>query len=356
MRNINNISPKIYFILNVIISSVYMIIYRSTMFRCLFYSTYNDSMKVFIAIWVVCTVASYVLTRKRRRNYFSLFTNAILPLGIYSLIVYENFYPTVVLTIEAVIYVLCGAYCLLVLARRINVDAATSRGKVILSRFRTCLNGMKSICAVCSSVIMIYILVLFAFDLPMLIPAVKPTEEVVGTKQEVLVENIPAISGIDPSVWKTLTIDERIDTMQTLANIERVQLGIGHEINVCADALGWGTYGTYKHSNHQVTLNFDILEDNDPTDCVVTLCHELRHSFQRNVSEAYLSLDDEFQQLAIFDDSRDYYENFEDYKNVGEDGFSEYENQTVEKDSREYSEKRAVFYFTLVNAYVTEAA
>ncbi len=356
MRNINKISPKAYFYFTVIFAAVSMVYYRSALFRCIYTHTYDESYTILIVIWAVCHFLSYLLTRKRRRNYLSLFTNTVLPLGIYSLIVYERAHPVVVLAIEIAIYVLGGAYCVAVLARRIKADDSTVSRKVIMNRFKACLNGLRTVTAVCCSVLIIYTLCLNAFDSPSVIPAVKPTADVVETKQEVLADNLPVISGIDPSVWKTLTFDERIDVMQTLANVERVQLGIGHEINLCADSLGFGTYGTYAHATHTVTLNFDILEMDNPYKCVETLCHETRHAFQRNVSEAYLSLDKDYQQLAIFDNARDYYENFDDYKDAYEDGFSEYEDQTVEADSRRYSRDRALFYFSVAELYLKEAA
>ena len=355
MRNINKISSKIYFNLTLVFAAVSIMYYRATMFCCIYTYTYTESRIIFYGICGVCWLLSYFLTRKRRRNYFSLFVNSVLPLGIYSLIVYEYVHPVVVLVIETAIYALGGAYCIAVLARRIKSDDSTVSKKVILNRFRACLNGLRTVTAVCCAVLIVYVLCLSAFSSPSVIPAVKPTADVVEAKQDVLVENMSAISGIDPSVWETLTLDERINVMQTLANVERVQLGICHEINICADSLGFGTYGTYDHATHTVKLNFDILEDKDPTECVITLCHEVRHAFQRNLSEAYLSLDKDYQQLAIFDDARDFYENFDDYKNTSEDGFSEYEDQPVEVDSRKYSEDRADFYFSLAELHLKEA-
>ena len=96
--------------------------------------------------------------------------------------------------------------------------------------------------------------------------------------------------------------------------------------------------------------------DDDSTEAVDTLCHEVRHAYQHDSVDAFLSLDKEYQQLVIFDDMRAFYENLEDYQSAMRDGFEEYENQTVEADSRKYAEERTAFYFETVEKYFSDAA
>ena len=356
MRNINKLSHKTYIFLSIFSAFIAMILYRSTIFRCISFNTFVESKVKLWIIWGACLVVTYLLTFRRRKNYFSLFTNTVLPFGIYSAMAYDDQHYMIIGVVGFSILILCGLFCFaLILANDIpdNFDETLKKFKCGIVH---CLNGTKSIVSVCLSVLLIYISGLYAFDSPSIIPAVKPTAAVEENKAEAVEKNIPIISKIDESIWKNLTLEERLDTMQILANVEKVHLGISHEINVRTDSLGWGTYGTYDFNKHEITINTQVLMDDDSTEAVTTLCHELRHAFQHDVTDAYLSLDEEYQQLAVFDDVRKYYENLDDYQNASRDGFDEYENQTVEADSREYGEKRTAFYFQRVDKYFADLA
>lgn len=356
MRNINKLSPKIYLFLSVFSAFIAMTIYRATIFRCISFNTFDESKSKLWLIWGVCFVVTYLLTFRRRRNYFSLFTNTVLPFGIYSAIAYDDLHYVVLLAVAFSILILCGLLGLAMIITSNFPDDFDKFLKMLKIRMLHFLNGAKSITAVCLSVLLVYVSGLYTFDSASLIPAVKPAVAVEENKAEAVEKNMPVISKIDESIWKNLSPEDRLDVMQTLANVEKVQLGISHEVNVRADSLGLGTYGTYDFKKHEVTINMQILMDDDSTDAVSTLCHELRHAYQHDSADAFLSLDKEYQQLEIFDDMRAFYENFEDYQSASRDGFKEYENQTVEADSREYSEKQAAFYFWAVDKYFADAA
>lgn len=356
MRNINNLSSKAYLFLTVISSLIAMFIYRATIFRCLFLSTFNESKAVLWAIWSTSLIVTYLMTHKSRRNYVSLFTNAVLPFGIYSVMTYENSHAVVVGVIEIAILTFCGLYWLVILIRNVKSDSLTEIMQVYKRRIIHCIKGTKTISAVCLSVLLIYIFGLYAFDLPSLIPAVKPSVSVEENKTEVVKKNMPIISKIDERIWKNLSFENRLDVLQTLANVEKTHLGISHEVNVRANSLGWETYGTYDYTKHEVTINTQIIMEDDSTQAVITLCHELRHAFQHDVVDVYLTIDKDYQQLEIFDEARKYYENLDDYQSAERDGFDEYESQIVEANSRSYSKIRAVYYFCAADKYLADAA
>ena len=355
MTNINKLSPKVYLFLTVFSSLITMLIYRSTMFRCLSFNTYNESKAILWAIWSASIVITYFLTFKRRRNYFSIFTNTVFPFGIYATMTYDGSHPLLVFALEMIILVLLGLFGIANIVALKIPDDLEMLLKMLKRRFFHFLNGAKSITAICLSILLIYANALYAFDSPSLIPAVKPTISVEEDKAEYLQKNLPAISKIDKSIWENISFEDRLDTLQVMANVDGVQQGLSHEINVRADSLGWGTMGCYDFSTHTVTINTQVIADNDPTDAVTTLCHEVRHAYQHVVADAYLSLDKTYQQLSIFDDARSFYENQDDYKSIyNGDSFDEYENQTIEKDSRKYAEEKARFYFDIINKYLAE--
>lgn len=351
MRNINKLSPKVYLILSVIVDVFAIIYYRATLFQCLFLSTYNKSRVIFWAVCIVSFVATYLLTCKRRRNYLSVFSNAVLPLGIYTFMVYGD--NLIISTFAGMLTVLlCGIYCFMVLVRPIRTDDAYRGGLILMSRVKSCINGSKTIAAVCMTVMLVSLIGVRAFDFLSFVPEVKPSISVAQDKSEYLEENMPVISKIDDSIWKNLSFDDRLDVLQTLANVDASQQGISHEINVCAKNLGPSTYGSYNYSTHTVAINIAVIEMDTATQSVETVCHEVRHAYQHDLTDAYLSLDKEHQQLLIFDDVRRYYENIEDYRDAEEDGFEEYESQIIEVDSRDYSEAKTPVYFFAAAKYL----
>ena len=348
MTNINKISLSNYRFLTVFSALTAMYIYRATIFRCLFLHTLGDS-KIFLwFLWAICLAVTYLLTYKRRRNFFSVFSNTVIPFGIYTMITYDTHHPHIIFIVQIALILGCGIYAMLHVLTDIPDESELS--KVIKRRFFHFLGGAKSIASVCLSVLVIYVSALYFFDSPSLVPAVKPAVTVQENKTEYLNKNLPVISNIDSSVWSSLSLEDRTDTLQTLANVTASQLGISHEIIVRVASLGM-TYGCYDFNRHTVTINKDIVENNDPRKCVETVCHETRHAFQHDVADAYLSLDKEYQQLEIFNTVRQYYENLDDYKNVASNGFEEYETQLVERDCRAYSEVKTDAYFTLAREY-----
>lgn len=354
MRNINKLSLKAYVILSIAVNFLALVIYRTTLFQCLFMRTYNESRAIF---WIVC-ILSYIamglLTFKRRRNYLSVFSNAILPLAIYTDISYEAD-SFIMLSVRMAVLLLSGLYCLAVIARRVDTDDTYKWAMILINRLKKCLNASTIIVAFCFTFVFVSLLAARAFDVPSFIPDVKPSTEVAQDKSKFLEKNMPVISKIDDSVWKNLSFEDRLDVLQTLANVEASQQGLNHEINVCAENLGYGTYGTYDYSKHRVTINISVIEMDTATQSVTTLCHEVRHAYQHGITDAYLSLDDEYQQLLLFDEVRKYYENIEDYQTAMKDGFDKYESQIMEVDSREYSESKTPVYFYAAQKYLASS-
>ncbi len=355
MRNINKLSPKIYLIFTVAVSFFAMVIYRATLFQCIFLSTYKESKVTFWVVWVISFVVTYLLTFRRRRNYLSVFSNAVLPLGIYSFMAYGD-NNLIVSFAGMTIILLGGIYCFAVLVRPIKTDDMLKGAIILRNRFLNSINGTRTIAAVCVLGMFVSLLSFNAFDLPVFVPSVKPSVSVAEDKTEVLEESMPVISKIDDDIWVTLTFEDRLDVLQTLANVDASQQGVSHEINLCAEYLGSSTYGTYDYSTHTVTINAAVVEWDTSAQSVNTVMHEVRHAYQHDLTDAYLSLDKDYQQLLAFDDVRKYYENIEYYQSAEKYGFDQYENQTIEVDSREYAEAKSAFYFRLVDKYITEAA
>ncbi len=355
MNNKNKIQPGFYLFLTVLSSLTMMFLYCRGLFLCYPLKTYNESKVILWVIWGVSLVVTYLLTFRKHRNYFSIIANSVLPFGIYSTITYADTHNHLVTALKIAIIIISG---LLGIACIVFFDISDDRDKLHKNLKRLVLwylNCAKSIASVCLMVLLVYISVLNIFNVPSVIPATKSSESITQNKEAYLNKRLSEISDIDESVWKDLSKKKRLAALQALADVDAVQQGINHEIKVRSKYIGSTTMGTYEHSKHLVTINTMLIEDDDPTEAVSTLLHEVRHSLQHTASDAYLMLAEDYKQLSIFDEIRSVYENLDNYKSISKgDSYSEYKNQIVEADSRDYSDMKTEFYFQQAKEYLSK--
>lgn len=351
MRNINKMSEKKFLTLNVIGLFLFMLMYRGLIFCCLIFQTFNYSKIILWIMSITITSVGYFLTRKRRRNYLSLFVNISLPFEIYTLMTHEYIFFEFIAIIFIVSFILCILYFSAVLLRHLIKNDKILKLKFYKNMSLHIVNGFRTICAVCFSVLLIYAAVDCVFEPTAIMPSIKSSNEIVENKNDIISENMKHIYKIDTNTWANLSIEERLDLLQILANTERIILGISHEISVCSDNLGFGTYGSYDFNTHKVWIDLDVINDDTANKSIETLCHEIYHGYEHDFVNAFLSLDKEYQQLSVFDEVRKYKENFDNYQ-TGYDDFETYYNQIVEVDSRAYGKKREAFYFAEAEKYI----
>lgn len=95
-------------------------------------------------------------------------------------------------------------------------------------------------------------------------------------------EAMNEIEGLDYNVWKEISFDERVATLQTL---ESRMAGIAHrpECSLNIQNLGEGYYGYFNPETKDITVNSHyIRSDNflDYQECLDTIIHEGRHAYQ----------------------------------------------------------------------------
>ncbi len=99
-------------------------------------------------------------------------------------------------------------------------------------------------------------------------------------------------------------------------------------------------YGDYSREERLIRINKDYLDDFDVT--VNTLIHETMHQYQSELVDTGIA---DASRLAYFDDIREYKKELYNYKSTYDGcGFSEYYEQKVEADARQYADERTEFY------------
>lgn len=131
--------------------------------------------------------------------------------------------------------------------------------------------------------------------------------------------NIDTILLLREDEWSTLLVQEKLNTLQTVANIEAHYLGLPNELHVGADNLGEGTLACYNDNTYTISIDLEHLENASVYDVLDSCCHEAYHSFQHRLVDAYNMSDDSLKDLRIFNSAVRYVQEFRNYNNGGHD-------------------------------------
>lgn len=166
--------------------------------------------------------------------------------------------------------------------------------------------------------------------------------------EETIASNIETLILLDEDAWSILTVQERLDVLQTVANIERYYLGLPNELNVGVANLGKNgetiILASYTDVRHEIIISLSHLLYDSPWDVLDSVCHEAYHSYQCRLVEALNEMSEENQNLKMFSRIRSYAEEIDCYKD-GEDSFIDYYSQKCESDARDYAENAVEDYY-----------
>lgn len=176
----------------------------------------------------------------------------------------------------------------------------------------------------------------------------KDTSDIPNTLS--IAENLDTIALLKPETWNTLTYDEKFETMCIIKNIELNKLGIDitDMATLKTDDLDSGVQGNYSNLTSVISIDCDLLAEGDVEEVLNTICHESRHCYQHACVEAYKKADDKYKNLLIFDTSKDFRENFNNYIKGNDDNYLDYWNQCVEADARAYAQEEVEYYNSII--------
>ena len=151
--------------------------------------------------------------------------------------------------------------------------------------------------------------------------------------------------------WDTLDVAEKERVVRAIALIEKEELGISSdfEIIITTEKMSDGVFGYYRnHPNKEIRINYKHLNEGDIEDVLKTIIHEMHHAFVYHTIENIDYNSELVQDNYYYKQAREWKKNTENYISAGVN-FDEYENQPIEKDAREYAEKRVQYYLTYIS-------
>lgn len=329
-----------------------MIWYRNLLFRCLPGITYTESK---IILWIMTVFSIILCTLVLNRYKWTSWTIAkalIVPFGIYTILTYAKIvgrWMTVVL--------ICGislavALSIFVMTRKIKNNKNIS--VIIKHRMRHCCIKSQTILAIALMAIMSVIGFRGIFGDNILNASTHATSYNQSMAQTIS-NNIDTILLLQEDEWNNLSVKEKLNTLQTVANIEAHYLGLPNELHVGADNLSEGTLACYNDNTYTISIDIDHLEKSSVYDVLDSCCHEAYHSYQHRLVDAYNTSDEQLRELRIFKSAARYSQEFDDYAD-GENDYYTYYFQDCEMDARTYAEDAVEDYYSRIDEYLREAS
>ena len=239
-------------------------------------------------------------------------------------------------------------YVVLVLRKKIKPNA--NKSVIIKRRLRRSFLGARTIIATFLVVIVVSLGVSSIFGIVLFAPSVK-AEDKYAHEGATIANNIEVVVQLDEDIWATLSSQEKLNTLQTIANIEANYFGLPHELNVTIGHLSENTLACYNDAKHLITLNIDHFEHDPAYKVLDSLCHEARHAYQYRLCDLFDSTSEEQKELLLFYDVQYYKQEFSNYVD-GKENIYEYYFQWCEADSRDYAREAVADYYSRIDEYL----
>ena len=344
--NNNTLTKSEFFLEHILWAIVTWIWFDNFLFRCINTYSYMESKIIFSLVLGITCVLGILCSIRKNRNEVSVFFNLVMGFGIYTVISYFQIRRHLIILLLSIIIAFSFIISSFILQRQIKrhgISSKTIRIAVykiaIVSQRITGMGLLVILCIFGGNII---------FGPSIIQSSVRPTVTF-NSYDSLLVDSIDKIGLLDEKSWTSLTVQEKVGVLQTIANLERSNLGVSNELNVCVVNLEEeGLLGCYDDSTYKIVIDMDLLLKGSAQDVLRCLVHEAFHSFQYRLLDLWKETDSNNKYLWIFRKANIYEEEFEHYNN-GEEDFSEYYEQECEITARAYAEKRVEFYENLLN-------
>lgn len=177
---------------------------------------------VFWGTWLLCILIGLLLTPKRCRTSITVFATINSPVAIYLVASYFKLYKTAFTIALSIIGVVLILYIGLVLSANIqDIWHGKYCGK--LSRFfGSFFHRSRMILSMGLAVIFLVFYLNLFFGLPLMDPVTVATDPKVNNQK--ISNNIDTILLLQEEEWEKLSVQERLNVLQTVANIEATYL------------------------------------------------------------------------------------------------------------------------------------
>ena len=348
MKKENTLSKFGFIIENFIWILISMIWYKNVLFRCIGSHTFLESKLILWGILLTSCIIGSFLEMKNIRNRVSVFFNLVLGYGIYTVLTYIQIRQTLIISSLSVVTVSSIICAFLIMCRKIK-NRKRFR-KILCRRTLHVAFVTQRLLGIGLTLIMALLGVNILFGSTIMKSTVNTATQT-NLSEQSLANNIEIIALLQDDTWRSLSVQERLNVLQTVANVEQRYLGLSNELNVGATNLREDVMGYYSDNTHEIVVDIDSLLNDSSWEVLDTVCHEAYHSYQHRMVDAFNYADENSKSLKIFRKASYYANEFNNYIS-GEADFCKYYYQDCESDARDYAEDAVYNYYRRINEYL----
>lgn len=327
--------------------------YRVFLFHSLNFCGGTESMLILAGMLTGSTIAGFLL-KTFGKNGFSVFCDIVYPLGIYTLLAYWPIYGYLPIlgTILGVTAALALLYTVALLSLHIQSGDVYICRRVLCRRGLHALRVSRGLFAVGFALMTVVTAAAVYMDYPTIRTSVEPAE-VQEMEDFSLEDHMDTLLLLQEDNWAGLAARQKLDVLQTMTDIECWYLGLPESLPVRATAMPDSTNAYYTDNSRSIAINIEHLLYSPARDVLQSLLHEIYHSYQYRLVDAYKKMDEESRKLRVFQTAKTYMEEFADYSS-GEEYFFAYYSQQCESDARAYAELSAEDYYAKIDTYLQD--
>ncbi len=336
-----------------------MYIYYTMCFYPVSGTTYRISVMIMLfAFSVMATVDAFVILPMNLEGIHIFFLRGVCmtdAAGIYTMLAYRVYMPGHVKASAVIFIVLSLPYLILVIHTIYSLRRNRTKELGVNFRVVSC-KKILIVILVLAALASLFTLVPVAYKTitgqPMYLPDVKAAS---ASEQYRLSDYTEKIAAAGTDDWRTLSTKEKLDVLQTVANLERTSLGINHELNVGSEYMenAERTVANYSVVRHEIVINQKFLESEaDGYKMIGTVCHEAYHAYSYQLIELYEKVSDDDRRLMCFRKTEQYIKEFSEYKDAYSYGYDAYAAQRVESDANEHAASSLLVYTRAIQEYL----
>jgi len=319
--------------------------YKAFLFRCVDELSLSASVCIFLGIATVCFGIGILMDRHKGRKVVHILLDIGITYGLYTVVShYHTGMKLIPYTIRIVGFI--SAFYLILFAI-CNVRGFKWNVNYLKRYLLQLLTGIRYVLGIGMLGVLVALSFYQVFGLSMIVSH-KDRVSLYEIEDKYRDSRTEYLSLLQKDRWKELSLDERLNVLQIVADIEKENLGVSHDIRVGANNIDQDIRGCYSDSSYEIVLNIDYLSESNSLEMVRTICHETRHAYQHQLIDLYEQLDDKYKSLMIFDDVSSYRYEFRNYSDLKED-YDDYFTMNCEIDSRSYAEEASKKYLDYIN-------
>ena len=271
------------------------------------------------------------LTFDRRRNWFSILIDFLMPVELLVLIDYRK--RNVLLTIF--LYIAWGLLSVAYTTLVIRSGRKSKPFHISYSRICWSLHGSR---ALFSIVMIVAILFLWIFYQQPPIPTQISSDSLNCTVDDCK----KSLSQLSFDEFDTLSREDKLDILRDVCRVEFSGLGIEHGFSLECDTLYDEILAQYSEASYTITINEKYIDDHSSFTLLYAMCHECYHAYQHDLLKSNnshgLFTDEQLSQKQVT-----YREEFSHYCSAHDDS-DRYRAQSVEIDADDYADTACIKY------------